>query len=94
MAQLVSQPGGATTMSPARMSWREIADDLTDRIRDGEYPPGTALPSYSKLAAIYSVSIATITRALGLVHERGLIEGIQGVGTFVRDSDDPKPPTG
>jgi len=71
-----------------RFSHRQIADDLDARIRAGEYKPGTRLPSYSQLAEIYSVSVATVTRALGLLRDRGLIEGVHGVGVFVRERPD------
>lgn len=70
---------------PVPMSSREIADDLSARIRSGEYPPGSKLPSLRELAGLYSVSVSTIQRALDRVDERGLVVGSQGRGTFVVD---------
>ena len=74
---------GASTVP--RLTYREIADDLTARIRSGEYPPGGPLPSYSKLAELYSVSVSTAQRAVALLHDRGLITGEPGVGVFVKE---------
>ena len=70
---------------PIPPSSREIADDLSARIRSGEYPPGSKLPTLRELAALYSVSVSTIQRALDRVDERGLIISSQGRGTFVVD---------
>lgn len=81
-------PTQETTIVPAvPMSYREIADDLEARIRAGdEYPPGAELPSHSKLAQLYSVSRTTATRAYGLLHDRGLVVGVQGRGVYVADA--------
>lgn len=81
MAHSVSQPGSLTV--PQRMTYRDIADDLAERIATGEYPSGAQLPSTAKLAELYSVSISTVVRALGLLHDRRLVRGEPGVGVFV-----------
>lgn len=70
---------------PVPMSSRQIADDLTDRIRAGEYEPGAQLPSLRELAELYSVSVSTIQRALELTKDRGLVVTSQGRGMFVAD---------
>lgn len=70
-------------MTVPRLTYREIADDLTARIRSGEYPPGAELPSYSKLADLYTVSVSTAQRAVSLLHDRGLIVGERGRGIYV-----------
>jgi GntR family transcriptional regulator len=67
------------------LTYRQIADDLAARIKAGEYPSGTTLPSYKQLADIYSVSISTAARAVGLLHDRGLVYGEPGRGVFVAD---------
>jgi DNA-binding GntR family transcriptional regulator len=67
------------------MTYRQIADDLTARIKAGEYAPGAKLPSYTQLAELYSVSISTASRAYGVLHVRGLIEGEHGRGVFVAE---------
>lgn len=87
MAQWVSQPGSTITLPPARLTYRGIADDLTARINSGEYSPGAQLPSTAQLASLYSVSVATIVRAVGLLHDRKLVTGVAGVGVFVAEDD-------
>jgi DNA-binding GntR family transcriptional regulator len=75
---------------PINLTYRGIADDLAARIRAGEYRPGSKLPSYSEIAELYSVSLSTATRAIGLLRDRGLVEGVVGVGVYVCDL----PPSG
>lgn len=74
-------------MPAVPMSYREIADDLIERIEAGEYPPGSRLPSYAELKEIYSVGVTTVASALVIVRERGLIFPVSGRGNFVRERD-------
>jgi DNA-binding GntR family transcriptional regulator len=68
-----------------RLTYRQIADDLAERIQRGEYPPGSPLPKYRELAELYSVSQATAARAYGLLRDRGTVIGEPGRGMFVPD---------
>lgn len=70
---------------PIPMSSRQIADDLSDRIRAGEYPAGSRLPTLRELAELYSVSVSTIQRALELTRDRGLTVGRAGSGLYVAE---------
>jgi len=72
-------------MPPARLTYRDIADDLEARIRGGEYPPGSRLPSYAQVAAMYSVSVTTAQSAYRVLRERNLTETRLGFGIFVPD---------
>ena len=47
-----------------RLTYAGIAADVTDRIRQGEFPRGAKLPSYRQLADSYGVSVETVKRAL------------------------------
>lgn len=67
------------------LSAAEIAADIRDRIRSGEYPPGTQLPSYADLAGMYSVNRSTILRAMIELRATGDVRGEPGRGTFVPD---------
>jgi GntR family transcriptional regulator len=71
---------------PIPMSYRHIADDISERIRVGEYPPGGQIPSYAELADIYSVSVSTAARAVGLLRDRGVVVGSPGRGVYVPDA--------
>lgn len=68
------------------MSSDQIAADLTERIRLGEYPPGTQLPTYASLAGLYNVSPATIAIVMRLLRERGVVVGVRGRGTYVPET--------
>ncbi len=70
---------------PRHTSYREIAEDLAERIHIGEYAPGEKLPTYEELAKLYSVSRATAQRAITTLRDRGVVRGHQGVGVFVPD---------
>lgn len=74
-------------MPPRPMTYREIADDLGQRIASGEYPPGSKLPSTTELATLYSVNRSTIVRAMGLLHDRGVVVGAAGRGVYVPDAE-------
>lgn len=51
----------------------------------GEMPAGTMLPTESKLAEDLGVSKITVTKALNLLKEHGIIERRQRKGTFTTD---------
>jgi GntR family transcriptional regulator len=76
---------GSLAVPAVPLSYRGIADDLAARIRVGEYPPGAQLPSYAQIAALYSVSVSTAQRAVGLLRDRGVAVGEQGRGVYVAD---------
>lgn len=68
---------------PLPMSYLKIAEDLSARIKSGEYGPGEQLPTYNELADLYSVSFSTITRVIGVLRDRGVVIGLPGRGVFV-----------
>ena len=63
--------------------YREIADNLRDRIAGGELSGGRLLPSEAELAGAYAASRVTIRRALDVLREEGLVGSRQGYGWFV-----------
>lgn len=63
--------------------YRYIANALRAQIQAGELLPGEQVPSVRQLAKQYGVSPATARRALALLKEWGLTEGVSGWGTFV-----------
>lgn len=70
-------------MSTAKSEFRRIADEIAERIKSGELPPGTKLPTIAEIAEQNGVSAATAYRAVALLHDRELIRGYQGKGVFV-----------
>ncbi|MDK2980271.1 MAG: GntR family transcriptional regulator [Chloroflexota bacterium] len=63
----------------------QIVTALTTRIRAGEYPGGSKLPSESDLAAEFGVSRASVREALADLDAKGMLWRKHGVGTFVMD---------
>ena len=70
--------------SPGMRRYAALANALRVRVVAGEWPPGSALPAESLLAAEHQVALGTMRRALELLVDQGLIERIHGKGTFVR----------
>jgi DNA-binding GntR family transcriptional regulator len=74
-----------TTEPSKRLAYVKVADDITAKIISGELAPGARLRSERDLADEYQVAVDTIRRAAGLLRERGLIETVQGSGTYVTE---------
>jgi len=71
---------GNLTFNPL---YKEVKIRITRRLAAGEWKPGEAIPSESRLAGQFNVSIGTIRKAIDeLVAERILLRQ-QGRGTFV-----------
>src|SRR5437868_14134531 len=71
---------GSLTFNPL---YKEVKIRLTRGLATGEWKPGEAIPSESRLAERFNVSIGTIRKAIDeLVAERILLRH-QGRGTFV-----------
>ncbi|MFF0386883.1 GntR family transcriptional regulator [Streptomyces sp. NPDC004286] len=66
-----------------RPPYARIAGHYRDLISSGELSPGALLPSIKKLASEWEVSTATADRAMRLLREEKLVQGIPGVGTEV-----------
>ena len=54
-----------------------------ERILDGRLQAGTRLPTDDELAVLYQISRDTVRQALAQLTNEGLIERVQGRGTFV-----------
>ena len=69
---------------PARtIRYREIAEDLRNRIDAGEFGERRILPSESELSQRYEASRVTVRKALEELRTEGLIDSRQGFGWFV-----------
>lgn len=65
-------------------AYAQLAAILRRQIAGGVYPPGGRIPSESSISRQYGISIMTVRQAIGVLTEQGLIERIQGSGTFVK----------
>lgn len=68
----------------------QISETLRSRIRSGELPVGSRLPAESTLMEEFSVARGTVRRALRTLNEQGIVQTLQGKGTYIR-SGRPEP---
>lgn len=68
----------------ARARYREIVQDLSERIRSGAIRPGERMPTHRDLAYTRGLSLGTATRVYAELVELGLVTGEVGRGTFAR----------
>ncbi|WP_433313382.1 GntR family transcriptional regulator [Micromonospora sp. CA-269861] len=80
-----AEPTGVLTMPTAEAPYRRIANEIAAKIKSGELQPGDKLPSTRELAETYAVHMNTASRALSLLHDRELITGQPGRGTYVAE---------
>ena len=66
--------------SPLYIQLREI---IRSRIEDGEYPPGTAIPSENQFVELYGLHRLSVRSALAALINEGLLKSIQGKGVYV-----------
>jgi DNA-binding GntR family transcriptional regulator len=64
--------------------YAQVINDLQRRIENGEYPPGSLLPSENQLSEQFGIARPTVVRALRVLRQEGWIETQQGKGSFVR----------
>ena len=73
---------------PGALLYVDVRDAIHDAIRGGVFPVGTRLPSTKDLAASLGVSLVTTHRAMQALEARGVIDRVQGRGTFVTERKD------
>ena len=63
--------------------YHQLKAFISERIESGEWFAGRRLPTELEFATEFSVSRTTVRQAMQLLENEGLIERIQGKGTFV-----------
>lgn len=71
-----------TTSAPL---FKRIEADLRQKILRNELVPGDKLPSESEMIDLFGVSRITVRQALAELHASGLIQKINGKGSFVTE---------
>nr|WP_240945078.1 GntR family transcriptional regulator [Bifidobacterium sp. DSM 109958] len=66
----------------------QIKRQIREAVLAGELKPGQALPSLRRLAKELRISVLTVTRAYGELADEGVVENVQGKGTFVAEHGD------
>ena len=74
--------GGGAGGAP-EPQYLKVKNHLREGIASGRWVPGDLLPSEAELTQHFAVSRMTVNRALRELLQEGLIERLQGVGTFV-----------
>ena len=65
--------------------YEQIKNQIRSAVMSGELEAGEALPSLRKLAKELRVSVLTVTRAYNELDDEGVVQNLQGKGTFVMD---------
>jgi len=66
-----------------RPVYRQVADQLRQAITSGTYSPGDKLPAGRELARQFGIAPMTVSSALDLLRDEGLIASWQGRGVYV-----------
>lgn len=83
MIGLAHLPG--SLIMPPSTKRQHVVDTITGRIRGGEYPPGSKLPSGSRMQAEFGCSAMTIRTAIDQLRHTGWVVGVPGAGVYVAD---------
>lgn len=78
---LFSEPAAPAERSNAP-PFQRVKDYLLAELSRGTWLPGQLMPSESQLMQRFSVSRMTVNRALRELQTEGLVDRVQGVGTF------------
>jgi len=82
---LIQLPGRDKETWDVAPRYREVADTLRERIVNGTYERGEAIPPQTKLAAEFSVSQPVVNRAIVLLRSEGLVRIERGSRTVVHE---------
>ena len=63
----------------------QIADEIRERVVEGDWRPGERVPSIRELAVELGVNPNTVTKSYQRLVERGIISSRRGLGYFVSE---------
>lgn len=63
--------------------YRQLRELVIERILDGSFPEGEAVPSVRQVAADYNINHLTVAKAYQELVDEGLLEKRRGLGMFV-----------
>ncbi len=70
--------------APVKYKYKQIEEYVFNGIFNGEFPVDSMLPTESELCRRFKVSRMTVNKALNNVANMGLIERVQGSGSYVK----------
>lgn len=66
--------------------WQQLAAILRGQIQSGTLPPGRVMPSETTLMQEHQLARGTVRKAIDALVDEGLVNRVQGRGTFVRSA--------
>ncbi|MCG8549901.1 MAG: amidohydrolase family protein [Desulfobacterales bacterium] len=83
MAEKKMEKNNFSTLSRPRRLPAQIAIQISKKIREGVFPPGSKLPSEARIAVEFGVSRTAVREAIASLRQDGYVETQQGKGAFV-----------
>jgi GntR family transcriptional regulator, histidine utilization repressor len=77
-----NQTAPATSTRAPMSAYQTVKTFLKDGLAHGRWVPGSLMPSESELVLQFGLSRMTVNRALRELQAEGMVERLQGVGTF------------
>jgi len=65
--------------------YKQLKDMVVERIMDGSFPEGEAVPSVRQVATDYQINHLTVGKAYQELVDAGLLEKRRGLGMFVTE---------
>ncbi|WP_420330011.1 histidine utilization repressor [Paraburkholderia mimosarum] len=84
---LTDNPMRCATARKVTPAYEQIKRYVVDRIADGTWKPGEAIPSETELVKEFGVARMTVSRALRELSAEHVLRRVQGAGTFVASRD-------
>ena len=72
-------------LSDGRARWRQVHEIITGRIRSGQYPPGSRIPSLLQMQQEWGIATATGQKVMRQLRADGTIRTEPGMGSYVVD---------
>ncbi|MDR1016576.1 MAG: GntR family transcriptional regulator [Coriobacteriales bacterium] len=74
-----------TKLDNDRPIYLQVKEAIADAILAGEFVPGSAIPSNSRLVELFKITPVTVQKASDLLVAEGLVRKQRGVGMFVTE---------
>ncbi|MFF5206256.1 GntR family transcriptional regulator [Streptosporangium sp. NPDC000396] len=84
----VGPPDKGVRQSRKTPMYRQIADDMVERIRSGAIGPRRPIPSETTLMQQYDVARETARRAVGLLREQGWVYTVPQRGSYASPEEE------